>query len=136
MYHLCLITCRICAVRTICVTHQTVYIRNLTLSAVSFSLPLPVGHETRRRSEIQLATLYLRLQAVYSQHGKCLAVHTRSVNVNGCVPTLLFSCIRLYKYERGRRSQCFPTQIMHGPGSLLPVVFYVMGLPDRAGFLS
>jgi len=44
--------------------------------------------------------------------------------------------IRLYEYERGRRSQCFSTQIMHGSGRLLPFVFYVIGLSDRAGFLS
>jgi len=51
------------------------------------------------------------------------------------VPTSLFSCITLCKYERGR-SQCFPTQVMHGSDSLLPFVFYLIGLSDRAGILS
>ena len=103
------------------VTHRIVYIRNLNLSDVSVSLLLPIRHVTRRPFEIQLTTLYPRRLAVYSQRGKYQTVHTRSENVKGCVTAVLYSCIRLYKYERGR-SRCLPTHIIQGSGSLLPVV--------------
>ena len=119
VFRLCLIMLwDTCCQSHLCCSPNCVYVINLNLSAVSFSLRLPIRHVTRRRFETQLATLYLRLQAVYSQRGKYRTVHTRSENVKGCVPTSLYSCIRLYKYERGRGSQCFPTQIVHSFGSL------------------
>jgi hypothetical protein len=95
--------------------------RNLNLSAVSFSLPLPIRHVTRSvlKHSWQHFILGYRLCTVNVESIEPY-IHDQKMS-RLCVPTLLYSCITLYKYE-GERSQCFPTQIMHGSGSLLPFV--------------